>query len=96
MATAVLGLPLGSLGARRKIGYLPELFRYQGWLSAQEVLRLHCALAGIARSLQPTAIRRALATVGLADRASGRVDTFSKGMQQRLGLGAALLEGRPR
>ena len=91
MATAVLGLPLGSLGARRKIGYLPELFRYQGWLSAQEVLRLHCALAGIARSLQPTAIRRALATVGLADRASGRVDTFSKGMQQRLGLAVALL-----
>ncbi|HKC75028.1 MAG TPA: ATP-binding cassette domain-containing protein, partial [Chloroflexota bacterium] len=25
----VLGAPLGDLGARRRIGYLPELFRYQ-------------------------------------------------------------------
>src|SRR5207245_416679 len=39
---AVLGEPLGSRGARRRIGYLPELFRYQPWLGAREVLALHC------------------------------------------------------
>ncbi|HEY8785789.1 MAG TPA: ABC transporter ATP-binding protein, partial [Candidatus Limnocylindria bacterium] len=33
-----------------------------------------------------------LATVGLADRGTSRVGTFSKGMQQRLGLGVALLD----
>ena len=34
----VLGMPLGDRTARRRIGYLPELFRYQAWLSAREVL----------------------------------------------------------
>jgi len=28
----VLGRPVGDLGTRRRIGYLPELFRYQHWL----------------------------------------------------------------
>jgi ABC-2 type transport system ATP-binding protein len=90
----VLGAPLGELRARRCIGYLPELFRYQEWLSAREVLRLHCALAGIPRERRAREIGEALATVGLAARANDRVGTFSKGMQQRLGLGVALL-GRP-
>jgi ABC-2 type transport system ATP-binding protein len=39
-------------------------------------------------------IDHALRTVGLTDRAGDRVNTFSKGMQQRLGLGVALL-GKP-
>jgi ABC-2 type transport system ATP-binding protein len=90
----VLGAPLGDLRARRRIGYLPELFRYQDWLSAREVLRLHCALAGIPHERRAREIGEALATVGLATRANDRVGTFSKGMQQRLGLGVALL-GRP-
>src|ERR671935_1067255 len=37
----LLGRPLGDLETRRRIGYLPELFRYQGWLTAAEVLALH-------------------------------------------------------
>ncbi len=31
----VLGAPLGDVAARRQVGYLPELFRYQGWMSAR-------------------------------------------------------------
>ncbi len=42
----VLGAPLGDRAARRRIGYLPELFRYQPWLQAREVLRLHGRLIG--------------------------------------------------
>ena len=90
----LLGRPLGDLGARRRIGYLPELFRYQGWLSAAEVLSLHCELAPLPRSSWKDEIRNVLETVGLTERAGDRVATFSKGMQQRLGLGAALL-GEP-
>jgi len=91
---AVLGEPLGSRGARRRIGYLPELFRYQPWLGAREVLALHCELAGVERARWEREIGDVLATVGLADRATSRVGTYSKGMQQRLGLGVALI-GRP-
>jgi ABC-2 type transport system ATP-binding protein len=90
----LLGKPLGDLDARRRIGYLPELFRYQQWLSASEVLALHCELAPLPRASWKDEIRTVLETVGLTDRAGDRVSTFSKGMQQRLGLGAALL-GEP-
>src|SRR5213594_3896011 len=90
----LLGRPLGDLGARRRIGYLPELFRYQSWLTATEVLALHCELAPLPRSSWKDEIRNVLDTVGLTERAHDRVNTFSKGMQQRLGLGAALL-GEP-
>jgi ABC-2 type transport system ATP-binding protein len=90
----VLGAPIGDRATRRRIGYLPELFRYQGWLSAREVLALHCQLAGLPRSEWQAEMDHALRTVGLTDRADDRVNEFSKGMQQRLGLGVALL-GKP-
>ena len=88
---SLAGAALGSKTSLGRIGYLPELFRYQSWLTAREVLALHCELAGIDRTAWQREIEDALAIVGLADRGSGRVGTFSKGMQQRLGLGVALL-----
>ena len=90
----LLGQPIGDLKTRRRIGYLPELFRYQSWLSAREVLALHCELAPLPRSSWKDEITTALDTVGLTDRAGDKVGTFSKGMQQRLGLAVALL-GEP-
>ncbi|MEK6225477.1 MAG: ABC transporter ATP-binding protein [Chloroflexota bacterium] len=89
---SLAGAAFGSKASLGRIGYLPELFRYQSWLTAREVLALHCELAGIARARWPSEIDRILATVGLADRGTSRVGTFSKGMQQRLGLGVALLD----
>jgi ABC-2 type transport system ATP-binding protein len=87
----VLGAPLGDLSTRRRIGYLPELFRYQPWMRAREVLALHCDLAHVPGADWAASIDTALELVGLADRAEDLVGTFSKGMQQRLGLGVALL-----
>ncbi len=90
----VLGAPLGDRATRGAIGYLPELFRYQPWLHAREVLALHAELARIPAAARRQAIDEALDRVGLADRADDAVSGFSKGMQQRLGLGVALL-GEP-
>jgi ABC-2 type transport system ATP-binding protein len=90
----VLGAPAGDRETRRRIGYLPELFRFQSWLTAREVLILHCRLMRMPRPRQAAAAREALQVVGLAGRGDDKVGTFSKGMQQRLGLGAALL-GEP-
>src|SRR5664279_6503987 len=80
----VLGAPIGDLATRQRIGYLPELFRYQGWMTAREVLALHCELARLPRADWADEIAAALALVGLAGRADDRTETYSKGMQQRL------------
>lgn len=90
----VLGASIGDVPTRLQIGYLPELFRYQDWLTGREVLDLHCKLAKTPREDRRAEVAHALEIAGLEGRGDDRVGTYSKGMQQRLGLGAALL-GRP-
>jgi ABC-2 type transport system ATP-binding protein len=87
----VCGVPAGSPPARRALGYLAELFRFPGWASADELLELHQRLAGS----RGGAAERAslLELVGLSDAAGRRVETMSKGMQQRLGIAQALVGG---
>ena len=85
----LLGRPGADPQARARVGYLPELFRYQPWLSAAEVLTLHVRLSGVEVSARHQ--RECLALVGLAERTGDRVGGFSKGMQQRLGLAVALV-----
>ncbi|MBB6732908.1 ABC transporter ATP-binding protein [Cohnella zeiphila] len=92
----VLGQPLGRPEARRKLGYLPELFRFQDWLTPVEVLRFHGRLGGLSpkETRSPAfrnRVRDTLELVGLSEAANRRVGGFSKGMQQRLGLAVALL-----
>jgi ABC-2 type transport system ATP-binding protein len=85
----LLGRPSTDPLARARVGYLPELFRYQPWLSAAEALALHVRLSGT--EVPAGEQRECLALVGLAERAGDRVGGFSKGMQQRLGLAVALV-----
>ncbi len=87
----VLGQPLGDREARRRIGYLPELFRFQPWLRAREVLNLHADLIGMPQTGRARAFDEVLELVGLSERGDTSVSGFSKGMQQRLGLGVALV-----
>ncbi|MFG1610376.1 ABC transporter ATP-binding protein [Actinoplanes sp. NPDC049265] len=95
----LLGRPATDPYARTRVGYLPELFRYQPWLTATEVLALHVRLSGVPprdQRVRPGRspardLREVLGQVGLADRAGDRVGAFSKGMQQRLGLAVALV-----
>ena len=85
----LLGQPATEPSSRTRVGYLPELFRFQPWLSASEVLSLHVRLSGIDVSAADQ--RSCLELVGLAERTEDRVGGFSKGMQQRLGLAVALV-----
>ncbi|WNS45494.1 ABC transporter ATP-binding protein [Paenibacillus sp. MMS20-IR301] len=87
----LLGHPAGSLEAKNRIGYLPELYRYQEWLTGEEVVRLHARLCRISRSVMNTRIPQLLNEVGIGQRGTDRVKHYSKGMQQRLGLACALV-----
>jgi ABC-2 type transport system ATP-binding protein len=86
------GAPAGTPAARRALGYLAELFRFPGWASADELLRLHQRLAGSAGGAAERA--ELLELVGLSDARDRRIETMSKGMQQRLGIAQALV-GQP-
>jgi ABC-2 type transport system ATP-binding protein len=89
----VAGAPAGSAEVRATIGYLAELFRFPGWLRADELLELHQRLAGSpGGAAERTEL---LSLVGLAEEGATRVEAMSKGMQQRLGIAQALI-GSPR
>jgi ABC-2 type transport system ATP-binding protein len=85
----VAGAPAGSAEARAAIGYLAELFRFPGWLRADELLGLHQRLSGSTGG--PAEREELLSLVGLAGDAGTRVEAMSKGMQQRLGVAQALV-----
>jgi ABC-2 type transport system ATP-binding protein len=90
-SAAINGAPPAHAAARRRLGYLAELFRFPGWYSADELLALHQRLA---HSEGGAPEREELLTrVGLEDAANRTIDTMSKGMQQRLGLAQALIGG---
>ncbi len=88
----VFGAPPERVEVRRKIGYLPERLDFPKGMTPISFLRSVARFKGIAKGGDH--IERHLTRVGLHPHASGRVDRFSKGMRQRLGLAAAFL-GEP-
>ncbi|MCC6697091.1 MAG: ABC transporter ATP-binding protein [Candidatus Hydrogenedentes bacterium] len=88
---SVLGLTAGSVEARERTGYLPEVALYYPFLTARETLLLYARLQGLERHTRSKAVNTLLDKVGLADRRDDRLQTFSKGMLQRIGLAQALM-----
>jgi ABC-2 type transport system ATP-binding protein len=88
----ICGAPAGTGAARAALGYLAELFRFPGWATADELLALHQKLARSDGGADERA--ELLELVGLAGARERRIETMSKGMQQRLGIAQALV-GRP-
>lgn len=87
----VLGEPIGHLRTLARIGYLPEHHRYPAYLTGRQVIEFFGALAGMDRSTRKRRCAELLDLVGMAGWAERRLGTYSKGMQQRVGLAAALV-----
>ena len=77
--------------ARQRIGYLPEQTYYYKFLTAEEILRFYARIFGIPRNQTEARIDSVLKLVELGDARRRRIKTYSKGMQQRVGLAQALI-----
>jgi ABC-2 type transport system ATP-binding protein len=88
---ALLGQPIGNREAMRRVGFLPEHFRFQEWLSADEFLLLHGQLLGMNKDDLQQRRDELLERVGLTPFRKKHLRTYSKGMLQRVGLAQALL-----
>jgi len=87
----VFGRPPAEPAARRRVGYLPEHFRFQEWATGIELLDFHGRLAGLGAAERAERVPELLDRVGLEGRGGERVRRYSKGMTQRLGLALAIL-----
>jgi ABC-2 type transport system ATP-binding protein len=87
----VLGAPAGEVEIRRRIGFLPEAFRFYEWLTAAELLVLHGRLSRVPPARLRDRVPALLDLVGLTPHRDKRLQDFSKGMLQRIGLAQALI-----
>ncbi|MEQ8176474.1 MAG: ABC transporter ATP-binding protein [Syntrophomonadaceae bacterium] len=85
----------GSSKARQKTGYLPEQFPLYEWLTGLDFLRFNARLYEVGARKEAGAITRALEMVGLKGREKDKIRGYSKGMQQRLALAAAIVHSPP-
>jgi ABC-2 type transport system ATP-binding protein len=88
---SLLGVPIGDRPTLARVGFLPEHFRFQDWLTAGEFLWLHGELLGMTAPALRKRRDELLERVGLAPFRNKQLRTFSKGMLQRVGLAQALL-----
>ena len=76
---------------RRNIGLVFQDTTLDGYLSAEQNLRLHAELYGVPREAVQERMRQVMEMVGLWDRRDSRVNTFSGGMKRRLEIARGLL-----
>lgn len=80
-----------TLDAKRKIGYVPELAELYDVLTPREYLNFTGALYGLEENQCQERIQRMMAAFGLADNLDQRMDSFSKGMRQKVLIASGLL-----
>ncbi|MBM3954007.1 MAG: ABC transporter ATP-binding protein [Planctomycetes bacterium] len=87
----LLGRPVGSVAARRTVGYLPEDHRLPEYHTGPSLLDVYGGLQGLSAPVRRQRGAELLASLGLGGRQRLRIRGYSKGMKQRLGLAQALL-----
>ena len=87
----ILGRPIGHRGKLERMGYLPENHQFPGYLTGARLLDHYAALSRVPRDRRRKNAARLLETVGMTRWADTRIDKYSKGMLQRLGIAQSLM-----
>jgi ABC-2 type transport system ATP-binding protein len=85
------GIDISDPRSRQALGYLPELTYYYKFLSAVELLHFYGKLFGMSPTDRDRRIDQLLKLVELGEAAKRPIRTYSKGMQQRVGIAQALI-----
>ena len=90
-SASLFGIDVRQPIARQRIGYLPELTYYYKFLTAEELLRFYAKIFGLSRGETDKRIAELLKLVELEQAATRPIKSYSKGMQQRVGLAQSLI-----
>jgi ABC-2 type transport system ATP-binding protein len=88
---SIFGLPIPSVAAMARIGFLPENPYIYPYLTPREFVEMCGALSGLKKKPLRSRTDEVLALTGIAYAADRQVLRLSKGMVQRTGLAAALV-----
>jgi len=88
---SILGHDVSETEFRRHVGFLPENPYFYDYLSGREILDFYARLCGVTRRRRRERVATLLDWVGLSQAADARLRTYSKGMQQRVGIAQALV-----
>lgn len=91
VTVAGINLKEDPLAAKRKIGYVPELAELYDVLTPMEFLGLMGELYNLPKDLATDRIKKMLTAFGLENNIDQRMDTFSKGMKQKVLITSGLL-----
>jgi ABC-2 type transport system ATP-binding protein len=91
VSVAGLPLPERAVDVKQHIGYVPEAAILFESLTGQEFLELSGRLHDVEEDTLQSRIATVLETFGLSSDGSRRLDGYSKGMRQKILLGAAIL-----
>jgi ABC-2 type transport system ATP-binding protein len=90
-SASLFGVDVRQPIARQRLGYLPELTYYYRFLTAEETLRFYAKLFEIPAAEADRRVEKLLKLVELEPVRKRPIRTYSKGMQQRVGLAQALI-----
>lgn len=87
----LLGHPIGHKPTLKKVGYLPEHARFPSYLTGRQVIGYTAGLCDVSRKFAKRREEELLDFVGMSAWADRKMETYSKGMKQRIGLAQSLV-----